>query len=173
MMEAVLDKYLTLLSKMKRAKVEGYQAPHKLLLMMTICNLVESGVIADNHIALSQELEQEFARLWKEKIDNEEEVPMDCVAEELLMGQRKVYPFKCNIANPYYHLSGEPFWTLEKSPLWRNRNSWSVPQLRSCFEYAILDEELFALISQPDTREKICRHLDEMHTTSSCPRAFT
>ena len=86
MTEAVFDKYLTLLSKMRRAKVEGYQAPHKILLLMTICNLVESGVIADNHIVLSQELEQEFARLWKEKIDNEEEVPMDCVAEELLMG---------------------------------------------------------------------------------------
>lgn len=161
-MEEVLDKYLTLLSKMKRAKVEGYQAPHKILLLMTICNLVESGVIADNRIVLSQELEQEFARLWKEKIDNEEEVQMDYVAEELLMGQRKVYPFKCNIANPYYHLSGEPFWMLEKSPLWRNRNSWSVPQLRRYFEYAILDDGLFALLSQPDTRQKIFQHLDEM-----------
>ena len=44
-MDEILDKYLSLQLKMKRAKVGGYQSPHKLLLQMTISNLVESGVI--------------------------------------------------------------------------------------------------------------------------------
>ena len=162
MMDEALEKYLMQLSKMKRANVGGYMAPHKLLLLMTICNMVESGLITDNHIVLSCELEREFARMWKEQVDTEEEVTMDCVAEELMMGQRKAYPFKCNIANPYYHLNSEPFWTLKKSPLWEKRTSWSVPQLRKCFEYALIDEELFCLLTQSESRKKIYRHLDNL-----------
>ncbi|MBO4751575.1 MAG: hypothetical protein J5526_02360 [Bacteroidales bacterium] len=161
-MDEVLDKYLSLLSNMKRANVGGYKAPHKVLLLMTVCNMVESGMIVDNRIVLSRELEKEFAGLWKEVVDNEESMPMDCVAEVLFMGQRKVYPFNCNIANPYYHLSGEPFWRLVKSLQWENRSSWSVPQLRKCFEYATMDEGLFQLILYPETRQKIYLHLDEL-----------
>lgn len=98
------DKYARQLSSMNRAVVKGYKAPHKLVLMMAICKLVDDGTIVDNRICLNAELDNKFKELWKEFIDSDEELSHDCVAEELFRGERNVFPFKCNIANPFFHL---------------------------------------------------------------------
>jgi putative restriction endonuclease len=155
MEDAGFDKYAEQLSSMKRAVVKGYRAPHKPVLLLAICELVADGEIKDNRIYLTDGLVRKFREVWKRFVDNEENVHYDCVAEELFKDQRKAYPFKCNIANPFYHLSGEPFWKLKKSELWRERTSWSMSALKTDFEYAILDKELFGLMSDGLTREKI------------------
>ncbi len=149
------DKYAEQLSSMKRAVVKGYRAPHKPVLLLAICELVADGEIMDNRIYLTDELDRRFRKVWKRFVDSEENVHYDCVAEELFKDERKAYPFKCNIANPFYHMSGEPFWTLKKSELWRERTSWSVSALKTDFEYAILDNELFDLIKDGQARKKI------------------
>lgn len=149
------DKYAEQLSSMKRAVVKGYRAPHKPVLLFAICELVADGEIMDNRIYLTDELDRRFRKVWKRFVDSEENVHYDCVAEELFKDERKAYPFKCNIANPFYHMSGEPFWTLKKSELWRERTSWSVSALKTDFEYAILDNELFDLIKDGQARKKI------------------
>ena len=133
----------------------GYRAPHKLVLLMAICELVEEGIIMENKVYLNADLEEKFKSLWKEYVDSDEEMIHDHVAEELFGGKKKAYPFKCNIANPFYHLSGEPFWTLKKSKKWKQRTSWSVAALKTDYEYAIIDEELFELITSEITRDRI------------------
>ncbi len=153
--ETTFEHYAELLSDMNRAVVKGYRAPHKLVLLMAICELVEDGKITENNVLLNADLEEKFKTLWKEYVDSYEEMPHDHVAEELFGGEKKTYPFKCNIANPFYHLSGEPFWTLKKSANWRQRASWSVAALRSDYEYAVLDDELFALMTDNTSRERI------------------
>lgn len=149
------DKYARQLSGMNRAVVKGYKAPHKLVLMMAICKLVDDGTIVDNRICLNAELDNKFKELWKEYIDSDEELSHDCVAEELFRGERNVFPFKCNIANPFFHLSGEPFWTLKKSKEWRLRSSWSLSALRTDYEYAEIEEDLFSLLSDKVMCERI------------------
>jgi len=153
--EPSFEHYAELLSDMNRAVVKGYRAPHKLVLLMAICELVEEGKITENKVLLNADLEEKFRTLWKEYVDSDEEMPLDRVADELFGGEKKTYPFKCNIANPFYHLSGEPFWTLKKSANWRQRASWSVTALRSDYEYAEMDEELFALIADNTSRKRI------------------
>lgn len=155
MEDAGFDKYAEQLSSMKRAVVKGYRAPHKSVLLLAICELVADGEIKDNRIYLTDGLVRKFREVWKRFVDNEENVHYDCVAEELFKDQRKAYPFKCNIANPFYHLSGEPFWKLKKSELWREKTSWSMSALKTDFEYAFLDKDLFGLMSDGTTRKKI------------------
>lgn len=153
--EATFEHYAELLSGMNRAVVKGYRAPHKLVLLMAICELVEEGIITENKVYLNADLEEKFKSLWKEYVDSDEEMIHDHVAEELFGGKKKAYPFKCNIANPFYHLSGEPFWTLKKSKKWKRRTSWSAAALKTDYEYAIIDEELFELITSEITRDRI------------------
>lgn len=88
-------------------------------------------------------------------IDSDEVMHHDRVADELFGGEKKAYPFKCNIAHPFYHLSGEPFWTLKKSEKWCQRASWSVAALQSDYEYATIDADLFALMSTITIRKQI------------------
>jgi len=62
------------------------------------------------------------------------------------------YPFKCNIANPYFHLSNEPFWHLVPSEDWIERKDYKLPQIKKCFLYAELDPELFELMMEEESR---------------------
>lgn len=153
--EATFEHYAELLSGMNRAVVKGYRAPHKLVLLMAICEMVEEGKITENKVFLNADLEEKFKTLWKEYVDSDEEMPHDRVAEELFGGEKKAYPFKCNIANPFYHLSGEPFWTLKKSKKWKQRTSWSIAALKTDYEYAIIDEDLFELMTSETSRKRI------------------
>lgn len=153
--EATFEHYAELLSGMNRAVVKGYRAPHKLVLLMAICEMVEEGKITENKVYLNANLEEKFKSLWKKYVNSDEEMIHDHVAEELFEGEKKAYPFKCNIANPFYHLSGEPFWTLKKSKEWKQRTSWSVAALKTDYEYAIIDEDLFELITSEITRDRI------------------
>lgn len=153
--ESTFEHYTELLSGMNRAVVKGCRAPHKLVLLMAICKLVAEGKITDNRIRLTEELEEKFKRMWKVYVDSDEIVHYDTVTKELFGGEQKAYPFKCYIANPFYHLSGEPFWTLKKSDNWHQRSSWSVAALRSDYEYAVIDGDLFALMADRTFRERI------------------
>lgn len=152
--ETSFDHYAELLSGMNRAVVKDYRAPHKLVLLMAICELVEEGIITENKVYLNANLEEKFKSLWKEYVDSDEEMIHDHVAEELFGGKKKAYPFKCNIANPFYHLSGEPFWTLKKSKEWKQRISWSLAALKKDYEYAIIDEDLFELMASEISRKR-------------------
>ena len=152
---ACFKKYAKILSEMNRAVVRGYKAPHKVILLMSVCELMSDGTFLDNRIILSRKLEDTFKELWRKYIDSEEKIKQDSVIAELFKDVQEVYPFKCNIANPFYHLSREPFWRLEKSDNWRQRTSWSVSTLRTDFKYAVFDEELYELIMDTDYRNKI------------------
>lgn len=162
MVDAIFDKYADLLSGMNRAVVKGYKAPHKVVLLMSICDLVAEGDILDNKIYLTTHLEYKFKELWKKYVDSDEKIVYDKVAEELFGGEKKTYPFKCNIANPYFHLSGEPFWTLKKTTYWRHRLSYSVSALRTDYEYAIIDDDLFELFVNDTSRNRILSLLISM-----------
>ena len=104
-----IDYYLSAFEKMKRAIMRGVKAPHKPILLLAILNLCQRGIIKDNHIVLSSELVEEFKRLWRLYIGEQNTGDSIFVAEGLTMDILHSYPFKCSIENPYYHLQHEPF----------------------------------------------------------------
>ena len=139
--------YLAAFENMKRAIMRGVKAPHKLILLLAILNLCQRGIIHDNHIVLSSELVEEFKRLWRLYIGEQNTGDSIFVAEGLPMDIPHSYPFKCSIENPYYHLQHEPFWRLVKNEKGKERKSYSIlKSLRDSFAYAEIDQDLFDLM---------------------------
>lgn len=154
-----LERYFIQFDKMRRAKCEGIIAPHKPILLLTILDLIRSGEITSNKITLSDSLINGFNRKWKEFIDNGTNKKTYVIADCLTMEIGKRFPFKCTIANPYYHLQTEPFWKLHKSEKYAKASSYSIKALKENFEYAEIDDELFQLMNDENSSESMRHHL--------------
>ena len=87
------NRYVSLFSALNTAKIAGKNAPHKAVLLLTIIDLVEAGIITSPRIELSEALQGTFARVWRRYIGTS------------LIFQPKV-------ATPFWHMQNEPFYRL-------------------------------------------------------------
>lgn len=138
---------------MKRAICGDRKAPHKPILLLAIIDLVQEGKISSNRIELTPDLITKFKKKWIEYIDNGMDNNSFCVAEGLTVEVSKPFPFKCNIANPFFHLQSESFWSLHKSGNFINKSTYSVKALQENFDYALLDERLFDFIKREESSQ--------------------
>lgn len=150
--------YLQCFSQLNRASVGNQKAPHKPILLLTIAVLVEEGVITGNRIALSDILVGRFKQIWKEVIDDGTARSIHLAGLTIKSGNK--YPFKCSIENPFYHLQNEPFWRLIPSEDFVNKSNYSLGALRKCFLYAEIDQELFELLKDAESRKQIANELN-------------
>ena len=136
-MEKNLDYYISCFTNLKRASKAGEKSPHKVIVLLALIDYVEQGLAATNMIALSEEFEQTFHNVWHERVGVSAKYH-----DELHPG--------------FFGMKSEPFWHLQP---WSQGNSLkncvSMESLTSVYEGAIFDEELFTLITIPDSREKL------------------
>lgn len=130
--------YKDCFSSLHTMKKAGKQAPHKALLLLSVIDLVERGIITDNHITLNEELIKHFKLNTKR-----------------LLGDSII--FHPTVNYPYYHLHSEPFWKLVSKP---NSNiggitNYSLTNLRKNIAYAQIDDELFNLLKDQSVRAKL------------------
>ena len=85
--------FLEKASNLNRNKFKGCYAPHKVMMIMAIMELVESGQISSNAIHLDKELKDKFKEVWKKVVPERS-------------------PFKCEYRNPFTYMDSEPFWDL-------------------------------------------------------------
>ena len=85
--------FLEMASNLNRNKFKGCYAPHKVMMIMAIMELVESGQISSNAIHLDKELKDKFKEVWKKVVPEGS-------------------PFKCEYRNPFTYMDSEPFWDL-------------------------------------------------------------
>ena len=112
-------------------------APHKPLLLLTIIELVERGQIHENKIYCSPDLERTFRKYWD-----------------------KVIGWNYSIAMPFFFLKSDGFWDLHSNigcedELRNTKRIDTTPKLRRLVAYAIMDEALFILLTNPQHREVI------------------
>lgn len=115
----------------------GKPAPHKALLLLSVIDLIEQGVITDCRIPLSVNLEQQF----KYNIRR-------------LLGDSVLFQPRINY--PYFHMRSEPFWQLvpvENKPL--SLSNFSVSNIRKEIAFAAIDDELFDLLQDSNVRAKL------------------
>lgn len=117
----------------------GHRAPHKPLLLLAVMDRIAEGSVTSNFIEIDAELGELFSIYWA-----------------------KVMPpdRRGNLAYPFFHLRVRDggFWHLVARPgkeqaLEAARAVRSVPELRELVWGARLDEELFALLLDPASRE--------------------
>lgn len=128
-----MKNYLDQLLNMNVNKIGCAVAPHKPILIISIMDLIGEGLIRDNCITLSDSLIRRFKLNWK-----------------LFAGH--IDPYKCDISKPYFHLSGEPFYHLKShNGQVLSKGLYNVTRLRSCIDYAYLDDDLWNWLSESDT----------------------
>lgn len=148
-----LRHYIDAFSSLRTAKVKGYKAPHKAVLLLAVIDLIEEGTILAPCIELSDRVNEKFNEVWHR-----------------YLGTSSI--FAPDICKPYFHLQHESFWRLversevsqglaaELSPWVEARKvrkelpkgSYSLQAMRRTFAYAEIDQMLFQLLQNSDAR---------------------
>ena len=113
------------------------RAPHKPLLLLSVLDLFEQGVLESNLIELTSDLGELFSQYWS-----------------------KIAPFdrRGNIVLPFFHLRSEGFWHLlprtgKEEALNAASQMRSLSQLREMVIGARLDEDLYRILCTRDPRD--------------------
>jgi putative restriction endonuclease len=136
-MEKELLKYKKKLTHLRVGFSKGQPAPHKPLLLLSIIQEIEIGNIRENKICITAELVARFKDNFFKLI--------------------KVENFATNFSLPFYHLKNEGFWHFnyrlgKQLQLTSSLSIRSLKQLQEVIEYAYLDNDLFFLLFQDETR---------------------
>lgn len=137
-MKKDLHYYAKKFAKLRVSRSQGI-APHKPILLLTVLDLIEKNKILRNEIYLSPELTANFLKFWHRFVASDHH---------------------SNIALPFFHLTGDKFWHLMPNPgfeatIKARVKLRSLSALRSAVKYAYVDEELFALLSDPKSRSEL------------------
>ena len=119
-------------------KKQEKPTPHKALLLLSVIDLIEQGIITDSRIVLNDILEKQFV-----------------YNISLHIGNNSVYDPKINY--PYYHMNSEPFWNLVSTtadPI-PSISNYSTSNLKKYIAYARIDAELQQLLQEPNTRTEL------------------
>ena len=146
-----LEDYKLAFSKL-RSDVQPYwsaatlhRAPHKPFLLLSIMDLIANNQVKSNFFELDAELMDTFDLYWEKIIGKDRE---------------------SNILMPFYHMTSEGFWHLVAVPGLEQALA-AVGRIKSFRQFhqvalgARLNDDLFALFSEPDARDKLRRVLIE------------
>ncbi len=136
--------YLTYFQSLHTNKTKGQIAPHKAILLLSIIDQIEQGIIKSNHITLTDPLEEQFMINWSRYVGNSD-------------------IFQPKVGTPFWHLNYEPFWKLipyeggdETIRTLQQGNPYSPSTIKKYIKYAEIDMELFLLLQDPSFRAR-CR----------------
>lgn len=133
-----IEYYIECFGKLKTAFSKSRPAPHKALLLLSVIELIESGVITSPKIQLSDALVNTFNSNSKQLFQDDF--------------------FKPSIGQPFFFMKSEPFWNLvaeNTADVELKTTSYSVKNLRSKYRYALIDTELFVLLQNRNNRERL------------------
>ncbi len=112
-------------------------APHKPVLLLAVIELIEQGKIPDNRILFSPDLVATFRKYWV-----------------------KVTARTPNAVMPFFHLRSDRFWHLHanaggEAALKTATQIRAASIIREIVSHATLDDDLFALLLDPQHREAL------------------
>lgn len=137
-----LKEYLNDMTSLVTSKFKGICGPHKPVLLITIFDMIGRGLIITNQIHFNQCLIDEFGKNWDRL------VPKD-------------FPFNKNINDPFVYLESAPFYHLKRKTDDNGATGWSKKTILSTFEFAYIDDTLFELAKDSESRFTIINTLIE------------
>lgn len=139
-MQQNLNKYLQALTRLKRGNTPFGIAPHKPVLLISIIELIERGLVLENKILINADLVGTFKENW-----------------QLLVNTLN----QADFTQPFYYLQsdkaeGKPFWFLIPQPGCQiNGYIKSVNTLAAAVAYGCFTDELYLLLNNPVSRHII------------------
>lgn len=147
MQSQLLQIYTHLFQNLNVNRQCGQRAPHKVVMLISVIELVGEGVIDSNLVEFSEVLEKRFKSNWSKYV-----------------GESDI--FKPNAGTPFWHLNYEPFWTLvpfiggnERIEALKSTNPYSSSAIRQNIKYSVIDKQLFSLMQNGVTRESLIKIL--------------
>ena len=134
-----LGRYIEQLTSLKTAKIMSKNAPHKAVMLVSVIDMIQAGLISGEEIYFTEGLQRMFKLNWGRY-----------VGESLI--------FKPVPATPFWHLGNEPFWTLQRKDGGKIddvKNTPSGGALTSMGIFATIDKELIALLKDESTSDKL------------------
>lgn len=142
--------YVRRFAGLNRATVAGIKAPHKPVLLLAVMESIAAGEIFDNKIGITPQLVARFKDTWASLVRDGN--------------------FQPNFSLPFYHLSKEKnsFWHLQLLPgqellLTSSFSVKSLSSLHAAIAFAYLDEPLYALLLNAETRTVIYNFILEQY----------
>lgn len=131
-----LGYYVKKFAKLRVDRASGSPAPHKPILLLSVIELIQQGSIQYNQIFLSPELISTFLKYWTHLGSN---------------------THRSDIAQPFFHLTGDSFWHLSPNPGFESTIAARVKiktlsGLKNAVNHAYVDIELFDLLKDPASR---------------------
>lgn len=122
----------------------GQRAPHKAIMLLSVIDLIETGVITSNRIYYTQQLDSQFYHNWTRYV-------------AYLEG------YSARAATPFFHLSYEPFWSLKlkdgcyrtEKDLAEARIYMNPEKMNEAIDYAQVDAALYELLMDSVVRAKL------------------
>ena len=129
--------YEATFSALNMHRAKAHSSPHKVAMLLTVMDLIESDDLKDNRIEFSESLTKAFAMRFRE-------------LEAQGDSARPIYP--------YFHLRSEGFWHHrlkpgQSEPYRQLTTVTSRSQVERHIAYAYLDDELFELLGNHTVRE--------------------
>jgi putative restriction endonuclease len=135
------ERWLERLYNLRRDKRGSHERPHKPVLLLSIIDLLDRGIIETNRVPFDEQLVATFKRFFME-VKKEDDKP--------------------TIENPFYYLSGDKFWQVllqgGNEPLYQEGSAAGAPsvgQLRKGLAAGRFDPGLWALLSEPLARHQL------------------
>lgn len=133
-------------SHLSTNKVGDKVAPHKPLLLLSVIDLIEKGIIYSPIIELSDALVDAFERNANIYVSGIEH-------------------FKPNIGMPFFYMRSEHFWELIPKDDGVTPVANTVPSLRKHYSHAKIDDELFRLLRDSAIVQSLRQVLMETYLT--------
>lgn len=133
-------------SHLSTNKVGDKVAPHKPLLLLSVIDLIEKGIINSPIIELSDALVDAFERNANIYVSGIEH-------------------FKPNLGMPFFYMRSESFWKLVPRVDVVTPVVITISSLRRHYSHAKIDDELFQLLQNQVTAQPLRRVLIETYLT--------
>lgn len=143
--------YLKKMTSLRCYKKKGKPAPYKAIMLLSVMDLLDNGIIKDNRIMVSPELRKKYREL---------SISLDY--DRTLFNP----PFEL----PFIHLSGDGFWHIKL----RNQsdNKRKATYNLNEIEYAYLDDDLYSFFQDLEKRTILRNALINTYMESNIIRKF-
>ena len=134
-----LSRYVEQFTSLKIARIKSKNAPHKAVMLISVIDMIQAGLISGEGIYFTEGLQRMFKLNWNRY-----------VGESLI--------FKPVPATPFWHLGSEPFWTLNRADGGKIddvKNTPSGGALSSMGIFATIDNELYSLLKDESASDKL------------------
>lgn len=143
-MTEISSKYIKFFKSLNRGFTKGLgRAPHKPILLLSIIQQIDKGIISSNRIFITPDLLLSFNNIWGTLVETKH---------------------TSNFALPFFHMRSEPFWFLVTKPsmelkITKSKSIKSFKSLKETVAFAEIDRVLFTLLLNPLNRALFIENL--------------